>query len=86
MTLFDILLTKPKFVGSGDDKYRQHMTREDEIMNSMREQREDAYKEGREEGKEQAKKEDALKLKQLGVSVDVISQATGLPIDIINNL
>ena len=68
------------------DKYRQHMTREDEIMNSMREQREDAYKEGREEGKALAKKEDALKLRQLGVSVDVISQATGLPVDIINNL
>lgn len=28
------------------DKYRKLMTREDEILNSMREQREDAYRDG----------------------------------------
>ena len=41
---------------------------------------------GREEGKEEAKTEDARKFKELGVSVEIISQATGLSIDVIESL
>ncbi len=59
------------------DKYRKLMTREDEILNSMREQREDAYREGLEQGC----RETAAKLKSLGVSEEVIAQATGLSLE-----
>ena len=41
---------------------------------------------GRAEGREEARLENAAKFKQLGVSVDIISQATGLPIETIEKL
>ena len=41
---------------------------------------------GREEGREEAKLEDAAKLKQLGVAVEIISQATGLSVEAIEKL
>lgn len=41
---------------------------------------------GREEGREEAKAEDARKLKDLGVSVEIISEATGLPLEVIEEL
>ena len=37
-------------------------------------------------GREEAKLEDARRLKELGVGVDIISQATGLSVDIIESL
>ena len=42
--------------------------------------------EGITEGRESAKLEDAAKLKALGVSVEIISQATGLSVETIENL
>lgn len=53
------------------------MTREDEILNSMREQREDAYRDGLEQGC----RETAVRLKGLGVSAEIIAQATGLSLE-----
>jgi predicted transposase/invertase (TIGR01784 family) len=41
---------------------------------------------GREEGREEAKLESAAKFKQLGVAVEIISQATGLPVETIEKL
>ena len=41
---------------------------------------------GREEGREEAKLEDARKFKELGVGVDIISQATGLSVETIESL
>lgn len=54
------------------------MTREDEIMNSMREQSEDAYNKGREEGLIMV----ARKLKAQGVSIEDIIGLTGLSVEI----
>ena len=48
--------------------------------------REKGREEGREEGQEEAKLEDAAKLKQLGVAVEIISQATGLSVEAIEKL
>ena len=41
---------------------------------------------GLEKGREEAKLEDAAKLKQLGVAVEIISQATGLSVEAIEKL
>ena len=60
------------------DKYNKLMTREDEIMNSMREQSEDAYNKGREEGLIMV----ARKLKAQGVSIEDIIGLTGLSVEI----
>ena len=59
------------------EKYRQYMTREDEIMNSMREQREDAYCEGRAEGKV----ETIRKLLTSGFSSSAIADALGITVE-----
>jgi len=51
------------------DKYRKLMTREDEILNSMREQREDAYRDGM----------DIRQVADLtGLSVDTILEIPGM--------
>ena len=71
---------------------------QDRVENAMREGREEGMKEGREEGmkegrekgmkegKKEGKLEDAQNLKRLGVSLDIISQATGLSLEDIENL
>ena len=41
---------------------------------------------GRAEGRESAKLENAAKLKVLGVAVEIISQATGLSVEVISGL
>ena len=41
---------------------------------------------GREEGREEANMTNAIKLKQLGVSAEIISQATGLDLEIVEEL
>lgn len=68
------------------DKYNKLMTREDEIMNSMREQSEDAYNKGKEEGREEGREEGlimvARKLKAQGVSIEDIIGLTGLSVEI----
>ena len=43
-------------------------------------------KEGREEGREEKAIEDATKLKAAGISLEIISQCTGVPMDILENL
>ena len=48
--------------------------------------REEGRAEGKMEGREEAKLEDARRLKELGVGVEIISQATGLPVETIENL
>ena len=48
--------------------------------------REEGQEEGRGEGREEAKLESAAKFKQLGVAVEIISQATGLPVETIEKL
>ena len=58
------------------------MTREDEIMNSMREQREDAHIDGHEKGlaigREEGKRAVAKRMLSNGISVTQIMQFTGL--------
>ena len=48
--------------------------------------REEGRAEGRAEGEAAARLEDASRFKELGVAVDIISQATGLSIDTIESL
>ena len=45
-----------------------------------------AKREGRKEGVEEGVRKTAKNLKQLGVSVDIIAQSTGLPLEIIETL
>ena len=52
----------------------------------MKEGREEGMKEGKKEGQKEGKLEDAQNLKRLGVSLDIISQATGLSLGDIENL
>ena len=47
---------------------------------------EKGMKQGIEKGREEARKEDAVRLKELGVSVEIIARATGLDADVINSL
>ena len=42
--------------------------------------------EGRAEGKDEAKREDAIKMKELGVSPTIISQVTGLTVEEVEKL
>ncbi len=48
--------------------------------------REQGREEGRKEGRKEKAIEDATKLKAAGVSLDIISQCTGVPMDILENL
>ena len=52
----------------------------------LAEGRAEGREEGREEGMKKANLENAMKFKQLGVAVEIISQATGLSIDEIEKL
>ena len=40
-----------------------------------------SYNKGKAEGKEEARREDAIKMKELGVSSAIISQVTGLTLE-----
>ena len=72
------------------DKYRKLMTREDEILNSMREQREDAYRDGleqgREEGREQERLELAGRMVAAGMDARQVADLTGLSADTIQKV
>ena len=63
-------------------KIRNNMTTERDFMNQL------AYarKEGREEGREEGCRTTATRLKELGVALAIISQATGLSEEEIENL
>ena len=45
-----------------------------------------SYNKGKVEGKDEAKREDAIKMKELGVSSAIISQVTGLTVDEVEEL
>ena len=64
------------------DIYRVLMTTEEEIRNSMREQREDAYNDGRavgrEEGREEGRNRTIRQLLESGMSIDLIAKALNL--------
>ena len=57
-----------------------------ELATARRMGREEGLAEGQKEGKEEARLEDARRFKELGVAVDIISQATGLSIETIESL
>lgn len=64
----------------------REMGKADGLAQGLERGREEGRVEGREEGFEKAKLEDALKLKELGVAVDIIAQATGLSDEVIEGL
>ena len=63
-------------------EYQNSLTRMSDYYNII----DAAEKRAREEGREEARMEMALKLKRLGTSNDIIAQATGLAIDLIEEL
>ena len=72
------------------DKVLHKMTTERDLRNQMAYARQEAIEEGlaggRAEGRAEANLESAIKLKELGVAVEVISKATGLSIKEIETL
>ena len=60
--------------------------REEGRAEGLSEGRAEGRAEGQKEGKEEARLEDARRFKELGVSVDIISQATGLSVETIESL
>ena len=64
------------------DIYKVLMTKEEEIRNSMREQREDAYNDGltvgRKEGREEGRNKTIRLLLESGMSIDLIAKALNL--------
>ena len=82
-----------EIAGFTEDKlinYEQEMYDERRLNSELRSARnlgrDEGRAEGREEGREEAKLEDARKFKELGVGVDIISQATGLSVETIESL
>ena len=63
-------------------EYQNSLTRMSDYYNII----DSAEKRAREEGREEARMEMALKLKRLGTSNDIIAQATGLAMDVIEGL
>jgi len=64
----------------------RNLGRDEGRAEGREEGREEGRAEGKVEGRQEAKLEDARKFKELGVGVDIISQATGLSVDIIESL
>ena len=60
------------------DKYKKLMTREDEMLNSMREHREDAYNEGRLEGQAEGRNQAITTMLSSGVDAELVAKAFGL--------
>ena len=60
--------------------------REEGRAEGLAEGRAEGRAEGQKEGKEEARLEDARRFKELGVAVDIISQATGLSVETIESL
>ena len=87
------ILEKMKIAGFDKVKrmqYEKDMYDERRRNGEIEAAKEDGMKEGlekgREEGREETKLENAKNLKALGVAVDIISKATGLPIETIEKL
>ena len=83
--VFDKIFTITEFLNMDENtrtKIRNNMTTERDFMNQL------AYarKEGREEGREEGCRTTATRLKELGVALAIISQATGLSEEEIENL
>lgn len=72
------------------DKVLQNMTTERDLRNQMAYARKEAVEEGRAEGRaegiREANMESAMKLRKLGVTLEIISEATGLSIEEIEQL
>ena len=60
--------------------------REEGRAEGLAEGRAEGRAEGQKEGKEEARLEDARRFKELGVAMDIISQATGLSVETIESL
>ena len=91
--VFDRILKGCEIAGFNEEKrkiYEQEMNdekrRNSQLKTAAMMGREEGREEGRAEGVHEAKLEDAKNFKSLGVSVEIISQATGLPIETIQNL
>ena len=97
----DRILNKFLIAGFSEDKlikYQSEMYDERRRMGELMAAFEDGEQKGREEGRvqgreeglelgrEAASMENAKKLKELGVAIDIIAQGTGLPIETIENL
>ena len=67
-------------------KIRNIMTTERDFMNQLAYARKEGREAGREEGREEGCRTTATRLKELGVALAIISQATGLSEEEIENL
>lgn len=81
-----ILAEIGKFTAEEMKQYLNSLKQMSDYYNIIESTAELAEKRGREEGENKVRREDAIKFKALGVSIDIIAQATGLPIDIIEGL
>ena len=68
------------------NKVLQKMTTERDLRNQMAYARKVAIEEGLAEGRTEQNLENALKLRELGVAVEIIAEATGLSVECIQNL
>ena len=68
------------------NKVLYNMTTERDLRNQMAYARKLAIEEGLAEGRRKANMESALRFKQLGVAVEIISEATGLSVEEIEGL
>ena len=66
--------------------YEQEMYDEDRLNSELDTAKREGREEGRKEGVEEGVRKTAKNMKQLGVSVDIIAQSTGLPLEIIETL
>lgn len=75
-----------KFTPEEKKQYIKSLENMGDFRNIINTAAEEAKQQGHAEGRKEAKLEDAKKLKMLGVNVEVISQATGLPVETIKEL
>ena len=74
------------FTAEEYEQYKKSLENMGDYQNIINTAVEEAEMRGREKGREEARKEDAVRLKELGVSVEIIARATGLDADVINSL
>ena len=87
--VFDRILKGCEIAGFNEEKrkiYEQEMNDEKRRNSQLKTAAMMGREEGRAEGVHEAKLEAAKNFKSLGVSEEIISQATGLPIETIQNL
>ena len=74
------------FTAEEYEQYKKSLENMGDYQNIINTAVEEAEMRGREKGREEARKESAVRLKELGVSVEIIARATGLDADVINSL